>query len=237
MPRGGVLHIYTQASSEETKYFDVCFTQTVASAADWTGTEVPCVNYMTSDGATDGAYTDSALIPSAIGAGYGQVVGSKYHLKKLRVRGEVSGVLQSDQADVPVSANVRLILVHDTSPNGAQAQGEVIINDLGDAFHVNYGFLAMAAGTGGRFRILADEVITLDPAVAGTDGASTNSVSRGSKTFSFMYKPKKPLQVCLKANSSTPTVASLSNHNIFLLAHSTKGSVQINGCARAYYVG
>jgi len=51
----------------ETKYFDTVFSQTVASAQDWTGTEVPCVNYIQSDGTTVGAYTDSALIPSAIG--------------------------------------------------------------------------------------------------------------------------------------------------------------------------
>lgn len=231
---GGYSH---QAPAGETKYFDASFAQVVSVAADWTGSEVPATNYVQSDGTTVGAYTDSALIPSAVGAGYGQVVGSKYWIKKMRVRGEVAGLVAADQADVPAPASVRVCLVQDTRPNGAQAQGEDVFTDMGDAKQVTYSFLAMGAGTGSRFRILADEICMLDPAVAGTDGTNTNSVSREGKTFSFLWKPKKPIQVFLKANSSTPTVASLSNMNVFLLAHASSGVVGINGVARCYYEG
>jgi len=222
----------------ETKYFDVSFGASgVSAAADWTGSEVPCTNYIQSDGTTIGAYTDSALIPSAIGAGYGQVVGSKYHLKKIRVRGEVLGVVASDQADVKGPTTVRIVLVLDERPNGAQSQGEDVFPDMGTAAQNNFSFLAMGAGTGGKFRILKDEWITLNPQVAGTDGANTNSTCVGGATFSFAYKPKTPLNVCLKANSATPTVASLSSHNIFLLAHCGTASVLISGVSRAYYEG
>ena len=85
---------------DETKYFDTSFAQTISGNADWSGTEVPCTNYIQSDGTTVGAYTDSALIPSSIGAGYGQVVGSKYRIKKIRVRGIIRGGLYPDGADV-----------------------------------------------------------------------------------------------------------------------------------------
>lgn len=222
----------------ETKYFDVSFTQTVATGADWTGTEVPCTNYIQSDGTTVGAYTDSALIPSAVGAGYGQVVGSKYLLKKIRVRGELIPPVASDAADVLSATTVRVVLVLDTRPNGAQAQGEEVFTDLGSANQVNYSFLAMGAGQGSRFRILSDTVEVLQPGMAGTDGANTNSVVRQGCKFSFAYKPKTPLQVFLKANSATPTVASLSSHNIFVLAHASQSAtVAIHGVARCYYEG
>jgi len=223
----------------ETKYFDVSLLQTVASAADWTGTEVPCTNYIQSDGTTLGAYTDAALLPSAVGAGYGQVVGSKYHIKKIRIRGEVKSAIAVDQADVSVATTVRIVLVEDTRPNGAQGQGEEVFADMGTAAQNNFNFLAMGAGQGGRFRILKDEIVVLQPSVAGTDGANTNSVVNGAATFSFTYKPSGVKEVMLKANSATPTVASLSSCNYFLLCHSsatTIGTV-ISAVSRCYYEG
>jgi len=236
-PPPGVVYRAPGGSVQETKYFDTSFSQTVASAGDWTGTEVPCTNYIQSDGTTVGAYTDSALIPSAVGAGYGQIVGAAYNLKKIRCRGVVLPAVVSDGADVPVSSIVRLSLVMDFQPNGAQAQGEDVFPDMGTAQQCNFSFLAMGAGSAGRFRILHEEVFISDPTVAATDGASTNSSSRGAICFSFSYRPKQPIVVRIKANSSTPTVASLTTHNIFLLAHSNGTTNVISGVARAYYQG
>jgi len=235
--RAAPVTVLYMPSSDETKYFDTSLSQTIGNAADWTGTEVPCTNYVQSDGTTVGAYTDSALIPSAIGAGFGQVVGSKYKIKKIRVRGEISGSVLSDQADVLHSAQIRCALVLDTRPNGAQAQGEDVFLDMGTASQVNWAFMSMGAGQAGRFRILKDYFVTLQPALAGTDGANTNSVVLQGANFSFTWKPRVPLEVLLKANSNTPTVAALSSCNIFLLAHSTVASTAIVGCARTYYQG
>lgn len=232
-PRFGRSNLQT-----ETKYFDTSFSQTLASAADWTGTEVPCTNYVQSDGTTVGAYTDSALIPSAVGPGYGQVVGSKYNLKKVRVRGALIPSPAVDQADVSYPLTARVVLVLDTQPNGAQAQGEEVFTDMGTATQCVFSFLAMGAGGNGRFRILKDETIILNPAVAGTDGTNTNSVCNEGTLFSMEYAPKKPLSVRIKASASTPAVSVLSDSNIFLLAKVSNASpaVTITGCARAYYV-
>jgi len=220
----------------ETKYFDTSFgTNGVATSGDWTGSEVPCTNYIQSDGTTLGVYGDSALIPSAVGSGYGQIIGSHYRMKKLRARGVILPTLASDQADVPAAASVRLVLVQDLQPNGAQAQGEDVFPDMGTAVQDNFSFLAMAGGAGGRFRILKDEWLMLNPAVTATDGASTNSNVRGAAHFSWQYKPTKPIDIRIKANSATPTVASLSDVNIFMLAHSNYGTVALWGCARCYY--
>lgn len=222
----------------ETKYFDTVFSANCGSAADWTGTEVTCTSYVQSDGTTVGAYTDCALIPSAVGAGYGQIVGNKYHLKKIRVKGCLQISALQDQADVTASRDVRVILVMDTQPNGSQAQGEDIMTDLGGAGQCNLSFLAMGAGGAGRFRILGDRHIKMNKAVAGTDGANTNSVAIANEFFKFTHSFKKPVQVMVKASSSTPSMAVLNNCNIFLLAHtnSSTGVPTCFGAARAYYL-
>lgn len=228
---------YRGSSDKETKYFDTSFSGVIATAADWTGTEVPCTNYTAADGTTLGAYTDSALIPTAIGPGYGQIIGSKYRMKKIRVRGQIRAQVASDQADVTTAGNVRVVLVQDLRPNGAQAQGETVFPDMGTSIQAHFAFQAMGTGEIGKFRILKDETFVLNPAVAGTDGASTVSTSRNGCEFSFTYKPKVPIEVLVKSGAATPTTASLSNCNIFLLAHftDTTGVPTIGGCARCYY--
>jgi len=224
----------------ETKYFDTSFQNTVSVASDWTGSEVACTSYIQSDGTTVGSYTDSALIPSAIGAGYGQINGNKYYLKKLRIRGVAIPTYTADQTDVLQPASIRLTVVMDTQPQGAQAQGESIFTDMGTAAQTHFSFMAMAAGSGGRFQVLKDKTIMIQPAVAAADYAAlpaTNSGVRTGINFKFNMNWKKPLHVMLKANSATPTVASLSNYNIFIIAHCTQATpvLTINGVARAYF--
>jgi len=223
---------------QETKYFDVSLIGVGGFAADWTGTEMPCTNYIQSDGTTLGAYTDSALIPSAAGSGYGQVNGSKYYLKKIRVKGQVTVPVQSDSTDCQSARTVRCVLVHDQQPNGAQAQGEDVFQDMGTATQNQFNFLAMGSGNGGRFRILKDETFVLENNVAGTDGSNTNSLGFQTAVFNWAYKPTKPIQVNIKPNSTTPTTASLANHNIFILCHSNVGTgagPAFTAVSRAYY--
>jgi len=218
----------------ETKYFDTGINiAVVGSASGWTGTEVACDNYVNSSGTAAG-YTDSALIPSAIGSGYGQVNGNRYKLKKLRVRGQITRAPASDQADMNVGTPVRLMLIHDTAPNGAQAQGEDIIQDLGEEESI-YAFKRIGE-SGGRFRILKDEFFYLENIVAGTDAANTNSLGFSCAQFSFQYVPKTPIVVNVKSGSATPTIASLITANIFLLCQPAGQSVVVKGASRAYYV-
>lgn len=222
----------------ETKYFDTTFAATVDSAADWATTSVPMTSYIQSDGVTVGAYTDRALIPSAVGSGYGQVVGSKYLLKKVAVKGELVSSPAADQADMIGSRSVRIVLVEDTQPNGAQATGDLVFTDLGAASQCNHSFMAMGSTGNGRFRILKDKTYILNPAIAGTDGANTNSVAHNGTLIKMTYNPKKAKAIRIKGNSATPTVASLTDSNIFMLAHSSAASPAFTfaGAARAYYV-
>lgn len=226
----------TSTFAPETKYFDLAQQFTVGSAADWTGTEVTNSAYIAPDGTTLTAYTESALIPSAVGAGYGQVTGSKYMLKALRCRGNLSATALSDQADMTGPVNVTLALVLDTQPNGAQAQGEDVFTDLGTAAQCNHSFQAMGAGTGGRFKILKRKMFTLQPATAGTDGTNTNSLMMSGTQYSMEMQWPRGLLCNIKTNSAVPAVASLSDNNIFLLAHRDGSApVVLSGASRAYY--
>jgi len=222
----------------ETKYFDTSQSFSAGSGADWTGTEVVCTNYIQSDGTTVGAYTDASLIPSAIGSGYGQIVGNRYLLKKLRCRGQIATAALQDQVDVRAPPTVRICLVMDTQPNGSQAQGEDVFPDMGSAIQNVFSYMAMGAGSSGRFRVLKDVIIAMTSTGTGTDGASTTSVNCNPVLYDFTYAPSKPLKIAVKANSATPTVASQSDTNIFLLAHGSGNdafAITVTGCARAYY--
>lgn len=220
-------------ASGETKYFDTGINIGVTSgSADWTNSEVACDNAVNGSG-TAAAYTDSALIPSAVGSAYGQINGNRYHLKKLRVRGIINAAVLQDQGDMPGARPFRLMLVLDTMPSGAQAQGEDIMQDVG-ANETLYSFKRMA-DLGSRFRILKDLTSYLDPKVAGTDGANTNSVSFESREFSFQYAPSSPMSVQIKSGNAVPTIAGLVTANIFLLLHTAGNPLTITASARAYY--
>lgn len=225
---------------QETKYFDTGINASVTwTGTDWSASEVPCSNYVNSSG-TAAAYTDSALIPSANGSAYGQVVGNRYKLRKLRVRGDLSTGITSDGADVPAPVSVRLLLVHDTQANGAQAQGEDIMQDIGAGGENLYSFKRVA-NSSGRFRIVKDEFLTLQPAVTATDGTATNSNVRYACHFTMQYTPKKPMECQIKSGNATPTIAGLVNNNFFLILagidtnSGAANAVVIRAASRAYY--
>lgn len=194
------------------------------------------------------AYTDCCLIPTAQGTGYGQVVGQRYKLKKIRVRGELTSTQATAGTTVGAPVNVRILLVMDTQPIGAggvgaQAQGEDIMQDFGEAQENAYSFQRVANASG-RYRILKDEICVLDVGVAANDTtAGTISTQRNSKHFSFQYRPKVPLNIQIKNGNATPTIAGVQSHNIFLLAYaysaSPTGSAQaviVRAASRCYYI-
>nr|UOF77155.1 capsid protein [Cressdnaviricota sp.]UOF78019.1 capsid protein [Cressdnaviricota sp.]UOF78306.1 capsid protein [Cressdnaviricota sp.]UOF79235.1 capsid protein [Cressdnaviricota sp.]UOF82974.1 capsid protein [Cressdnaviricota sp.] len=224
----------------ETKYFDTGINAAVTFGGDagWTDSEVPCDFYVNTSG-TAAAYTDSCLIPTAIGSGYGQVIGGAYKFKKLRIKGMLHIPPAADGADVGLPRIGRLLLIMDTSPCGAQAQGENVLQDIGLSNENIFAFKRMPT-TPGRFRVLKDKAIMFNPQAAATDGVNTNSTGFNGVVFKMQYSPKLPLHINIATTSSTPTVASTVSHNIFLLlACSTTGgvaiAVTIAAATRCYY--
>jgi len=236
------------AMAKETKYFDVGINAAITTAGTtWADTEVPCDNYVNSSG-TPAAYTDSCLIPTAQGTGYGQVVGQRYMLKKLRVRGDLSTAAATGLTAIAGPVSVRLLLMMDTQPIGSagaggQAQGEEVFQDFGDTPENAYAFQRVAAATG-RFRVLKEKMCVLQPLVAANDTTPTTvSLARSVEQFSFQYRPKQPLQIQIRNGNATPTVAGVQSHNLFLLAYAYTSSsgagaaaaVSVKAASRCYY--
>lgn len=227
---------YSPSSSfrPEVKYFDCMFDADQSVTAS-TPAALPMTSYMAADGSTVTAYTDAAIIPSAIGNGYGQVIGNKYLIKKVKVRGTIS---RPTTAGAEPSAVARVLLLQDTQPNGAQVLGNTIFTDWGDGPQSQNSFQSISSGTGGRIRILADRFITIEA----TDSNAATSASYQTKMFNFSKSWKKGLKTVVKSGSATPTVASLSDNNIFLLVGvfsqgtQTASSFNVYGCTRCSYV-
>lgn len=231
-------------AAQETKYFDTGFQTSVTwSGATWADSELPADNYVNSSG-SPAAYTDSALIPSANGSAYGQVDGNRYKLLRIRFRGKMITAALSDQADMPNGPiMVRLLMVEDSQPNGAQAQGEDVLQDFGTANENIFSFLRIPNGLG-RFRIVADKTIQLQAIAVGGDnsnaGAFTNSVGFAGAKFKLNFAPKVPVDVNIKSGNATPTIAGLINKNYFVLVAGTDSggtakAITISGACRAYY--
>lgn len=226
---------YKVYSMGETKYFDVGINATVLSGASaWTATEVPCDKYVNSSGVA-APYLDSALIPSAPGVSYGQVSGNRFHMKKIRVRGHLTSDSLLDQGIMSQGLLYRLMLVHDSGPNGAQAQGEEVMQDVGEA-ETLYSFKRMAS-QGSRFRILKDQIGTIETSNTFTDGADKGTIGHLTVPFSFQYAPTAPLTISVKsaAAASAPSIGNLVDGNIFLLLQTNAKAIKIVASARCYY--
>lgn len=227
-----------QRARGEVKYFDTGINAAITTAGTtWADTEVPCDNYVNSGGAA-AAYTDSCLIPTAQGSGYGQVNGNKYLLKTLRVKGALYMPPVALGNGVSAAVPVRLVLVMDNMPSGAQAQGEDVFQDFGATEENAYSFLRMASG-GGRYTILKDKIVTINPMVAANNAAATTvSVAYAQPHFKFAVKVNKEVQI--KTGNATPTIAGTVNCNIFLLAFAYNSTavqaITVQAAARAYYV-
>lgn len=233
---------YKQAAplKPETKYFDCGINAAVtADGTTWADTEVPCANYVTSNGTTS-AYTDSCLIPTANGSGYGQVDGSRFMMKRIRVRGVLRHANTNNVLEAQHSNLVRLVLVMDTQANGVQAQGEDVMQDYGAVPENQFSYQRIAGTAVNRFRVLKDETFVLQADVMGDYNATeAQSIAYRDHFFNFMYQPKKPLQISIATGNATPTVAGALSHNIFLLAFSSRGgaatTIRVQAATRCYY--
>lgn len=223
----------------ETKYFDTTFSATVPATADWAASNIPMTSFLNNQGALT-AYTDSPIIPSSNGSGYGEVVGNKYLLKAVRCRGELQITAVSAQAVALQNPMVRVVLVLDTQPNGAQETGPNVFTDLGGAPQCNYSFQQMAAGMPGRFKILGSVTKSIVHSINWNDAAGTGTSVFCKEPFEFTKAWKRGLKICIKSNAGgTPAIANYTDASIFLMAHSAAAAgyvCTIVGANRAYYI-
>jgi len=217
------------------KYFDTAIQDTLSTNASWTATEIVCASYIEANGTTVSAYTDSSLNPSAQGVGYGQVTNQRYFIEKIRIKGHIEPDVTTAAASTSGAGVVRIALVIDQNCAGVQAQGENVFTDWGDSTLVNHSFQQTGQITARRYRVVKDFTFIMNITSA-VNNASASTVSYGRREipFSFMYKPKQPIEVNLLAGVTTPATSSLQDVNMFLLGHSNVGC-DIIAVSRCYF--
>lgn len=239
---GAVAKYYSPATRmrPEMKYFDTSYNAvSLSSGNDWSAAVLSASNYMNADGSTISAYSLAPMIPSAVGSSYGQVVGNKYMIRKLKVRGFLRpDITNGGVADTGVDCRSRLVMLMDKQPNGTQSQPTDIFTDWGSNFNNLDSFQAVGTAGMSRYRVLYDRTFVHHvEAVNSATGDTTYSAIpiKISKTF------KKGIVVNIRSNSSVPAMASLYDCNIFLVgltyneSAGSAGAVKLYATARCCY--
>jgi len=222
----------------QSKYFDCQFETNASAGNDWSSAVVPMDFRMGNDGATVTAYTGASLIPSASGYGYGEVSGSRYIIRKLKVRGVLRGGLKEQSGATVSGTTMRLILVQDMQPNGSQAAASAFLTDWALAAQNIASFMSISSGSGGRFRFLEDRLVVLNnTGAAVVDAAYGVAQSSETAVFEFTRKWPRGLEVFITPGAAAPAVTQLANCNIFLVCQSSNTGTQVSiaGCSRCVY--
>jgi len=222
----------------ETKYFDCGFNAAMTGdGTTWANTEVPMDNFIDTSG-TVSAYTDSCLLPTATGSGYGQIIGSKFWLRKVRVKGALRIDTISVEATAPEPSFIRLMLVLDKQPNKAQAQGEEVMQDYGTRENNVHSYMNVI-GNIGRFEILQDKNYALRVDESFNDSATTGTIGFNGINFKLKWIPRNPVQVSIVSGFAVPSVSQTITHNVFMLCLGVRDAgaagIKLDGCTRCYF--
>lgn len=205
----------------ERKYYDTEFTGNIAATTT------------TFAGAEVNPATVSCLSAPAQGDDYNNRIGRKITAVAIKIKGEVFLEAQTGQAGAEGPITVRLILGIDTQTNATQVVSEDVINS-GTALAT---LMFQNPANFGRYRILKDKLITLNPSTIAYDTVGNNYELGGNKRmFKINYKFRKPLVIRFNA-TSTAGVSSVTDNNIFMIcgANSTSSVPKLSYKARFVY--
>ena len=205
------------------KYFDVTgggnkYEVSILDYQLWAESAMKGLKYLDKDAVAQN-YDKYALVPSAQGSGYGEVLGTSYTVWGIRVKVFQSGSFGA--VSYPTgSAVYRWLLVLDHAPNGQQELGKEVMADFfGSTF---YGELMapVVESESRRFEILDEITWVQSPGAVGPidkDYSGGLITECGSTYFVLEKKWPQGLPVKIKGGYSTPNVAALSDKNIFLM--------------------
>ena len=216
----------------ELRFYDYSLQITTPANMDWADTEVTTQQYIGPSGVnvTDGGVTP--LHPWAQGSGYGEAKNNEIDIHRIHIRGSFHPENLATSLAAGIATNPvlhRLLLIMDTQPNGTQAQGEDIMQNLSP--NVILGDTAKHS-EGDRFIVLADllgsdEVTNLEPGLG-------YWFTYSATTFEIDYTPKKPIYCRLNAEGIGP-VGKTVNCNIFMLGHALRQTCLLEASGRTYY--
>lgn len=221
------MELQDKNTPERRKVFDVQGSVTIDNAATWTSSAISTENYIQSDGVTVGALSQTTLIPSAQGSGFGQVVGTLYRLRKTSVRGSIV----MGATDTAFPQVIRLSMILDLAPNlGAPAPADMF-TDWGAASELLLSFPSAGLKGAGRYRVVCDKIVVLQPSAV-----STTTGGFHAEPFELIWAPRGGELVHIKGGGSAPNVNLLADRNVFLVAHcSLSASVILSYCGRTEY--
>lgn len=188
----------------ENKYFDTEKAPTsISASSNWVGTEY------------DPTTLATLFVPSQ-GTGINQRIGRAAKVKCIKIK----GLIKCDAIEVasnPFNAcNVRIALVQDTQSNGTQAQGEDVFKDPSSTVSAVLSF--QNVNNFGRFKVLKDKFITLNPPSLSGTGANSFDVNGVDRSFKMTYKPKQPINVRFNETDGG-TIADIVDHSWHIIAN------------------
>lgn len=190
----------------EMKYYDSSLLAgNVQFSTDWTGTEL------------DPSTTSCLFVPGQ-GSQINQRIGRKVKVMKLKMRGVITCVSQSDQTGADSASLIRLVVVQDTQTNGTQMQGENVFGELSVDTNSAVTWFSNPDNFG-RFKILKDKMFNLENPSMAYDG--TNIEQSGlARYFKFNINFKKPVVVNFNATNGG-TVADIVDNSFHVIAVAT----------------
>lgn len=211
---GSVARSRGAAVTGETKYYDAESTinAIVAVTATWAGTEAdPETSINLGSAAVANPLTLCCPIVAATLNGR---VGRQIELIKCKIRGTLSYATAAAQGSCFASQQVRLILLLDMQTNSAQFNAEDVQNGatLVSACFNSY----QNPNFFGRFRVLRDKIIKLEPVASFNDAATTGSIGGQSRQFKFSVNCKG---IVMRFNAvNAGTIGDVIDNSLHLIA-------------------
>lgn len=209
----------------ENKYFDsvLAATSIPATAASWASTELDPT-------------TLNCLFAPVQGTGISDRIGRKVHVTKLKLRGVVHYTSVTSQTVVKPFPWVRIIVVQDMQTNGAQLNGEDVMQASTTAAAISQTVTYQNLANFGRFKILKDKTIMMNT-VENADNANvtSGSIDFGNYPFKCTIKFRKPVVVHYNSTNGG-TVADAVDNSFHVLAIGTDTSCQLLYSCRTVFV-
>lgn len=213
-----------RVTSSESKYFtSLRSSVAIPESTDWSGTELDPT-------------TLNTLCAPIEGTDISTRDGRRIEVYKISIRGVISMTSAPDQTDVLSSPATRLILYVDQQTNGAQSQGEQLMEAPSTATAPLSFCSFQSLASLGRFRVLRDKVYRGTVMTAGTDGANTNSIATVNVPFTMTVKFKNPLVMRFNATNGG-SVADIIDNSFHLIGQksSTAYVHTLDYQCRTYY--
>lgn len=174
-------------------------TALVASLSDWTATEFDP--------------TANSLFAPVQGDDFNQRDGRKVAVLAIKIRGLVNVPDASDLTASRSGTKVRIIVYQDKQTNGAQAQGEDVMQSVANNALQTF----QNPANFGRFRVLKDMVMNLVPGGVTYDGTNIEQFGR---TYSFKINIRFRKPVIVHYNSTTTaTITAIVDNSFHLIAN------------------